>query len=247
MSTMISVIGNSHTGKTSLSIMLAHALTNNKNKTAIVFSLDNYNSEYPVLFPKNEEECSLSLLSLIYSPTYTKTDLVKYIISKKIYPNIGYLSFSISDHIFSYPNYDNKTVDRFIDSLNNIADYIIFDFPHDLSSSSLLLKCLSSSSFLFTLFTPNIKSEIYEYMHYEYINKVFKGEHKYKVLNNIEKKIYYPVNEYDYNIVIPYSQNIKSNYYNGKTSTYSFSKEILSLSKTIQEMENYINAKQTNI
>lgn len=238
MSTFISILGYSHTGKTTVANILAKEITReDKSKSCIIVTLNETNSEYPILFPKMDNEKSAALFPFLYSQEYTKDELGAKILSRKDYPNIGYLSFSTNDKSYLYPTIDMATANKLILALDGLADYIIYDLQPNVTSimSTTFIK---TSDYLIKVSNQDLKSMSYHYIQEDYYSNIFPGEKTYKVFANMDKGKYIPDYNFDCDVLIPYSEKIKMAYYEGNITMYPFTKEGKLFKEIIKEIQN---------
>lgn len=233
MSKIISVIGPSSSGKTTVSQILSLGLIK-KNGSSIIVSNNDLVTLYNQIFGKSDDDISSPLYPVILNEE--KNNVQKHILSKKSSPNIGYLAFTKDDFSYKYPSPNQDNISAFISSILGLSNYIVFDLNDKFDNFSEY--ALSISDYLIILSTPDIKSMMYHYNMKEYYNSLFKGNKEYKVLNKTEKREYFPYEKLEYDSIIPYSEKIKETYYNFNMTAYKYPSEVKRIENIIKEIQN---------
>lgn len=204
MSKIITVLGNSNSGKTVFSYYLANKLAAN-DKRVIIVSTNNINPDVSYLLPLEKDKTKLKSLGRVLSlAIIDKQSILDNMLTFKN-QNIGLLCYAIQENKNNYPEiiYNNMCV--CFELLQSLVDYIIVDthlFKNDIDTYAFTnsdvkfcittadLKGLSYRQFINEKEVVNILFSNNSFNSYEDIKHTFKDNVKYdipyiKVLNSI--------------------------------------------------------------
>lgn len=204
MSKIITVLGNSNSGKTVFSYYLANKLAAN-DKRVIIVSTNNINPDVSYLLPIGKDKTNLKSLGRVLSlAIIDKQSILDNMLTFKN-QNIGLLCYAMQENKNNYPEiiYNNMCV--FFELLQSLVDYIIVDthlFKNDIDTYAFTnsdvkfcittadLKGLSYRQFINEKEVVNILFSNNNFNPYEEIKNTFKDNVKYdipyiKVLNSI--------------------------------------------------------------
>ena len=178
-SKIIAIWGNPNSGKTTLSIKLAKALTKRK-KSVILVLADPYAPVIYTVLPFAEVK-SESLGELLSSVQISQESILKRCIPVENQQNFSLISYLHGENIRTYADYGKeRTIDFFI-LLKHLADHIIVDcssyFHHDLLTRS----ALELSDQVIRLITPDLKAISF----YDAALPLI-GERKYNLTNHVK-------------------------------------------------------------
>lgn len=126
MAKIITVWGNSGSGKTTFSCMLAKHLTRNKQK-AIVICPDAATPILPILYPNENVETTMSLGNILSAIEINNALVASKVVLYKPYPFIGVLGFTAGENPLSYPEPEYEQVLALIRAATSLVDYLILD------------------------------------------------------------------------------------------------------------------------
>lgn len=122
---MLAIMGNSGSGKTTVSIKLACALATKKKNVIVVFC-DPFTPVIPALLPPSVIH-DISLGALLTEPGLTQTNILNACVPSPSNEYISLLGYRMGENLLNYPKITrDKAVELFV-SLRYLADYVIFD------------------------------------------------------------------------------------------------------------------------
>lgn len=123
---IITIWGNSGSGKTTFACLLARLLTQNKKK-AIIISPDMETPLLPIAFPGENIETVMSLGNILSATTVDNALVASKVVLYKPYPFVGMLAYSTGETPLSYPEIDYEKVSDLISAASSLVDYLILD------------------------------------------------------------------------------------------------------------------------
>ena len=155
MAKIITIWGNSGSGKTTFACMLAKRLTRDKKK-AIVVCPDAETPLLPVLFPNENIETSMSIGNVLSAVEIDNALVASKVVLYKPYPFIGVLGYTAGETPLSYPELEFKKVKSLIYAASSLVDYLILDCtasvisvftPAAIESADVVVRILTADLF----------------------------------------------------------------------------------------------------
>lgn len=155
MAKIIAVWGNSGSGKTTFSCLLARYLTKEKEK-AIVIGPDMATPLLPTLFPNENIETSMSLGTLLSAPEIDSSLAASKVVLYQPYPFVGVIGHTAGETPLSYPEISYRKVQAVIRAAASLVDYLILDcttqvvsafFPAAMEAANAIVRILTPDLF----------------------------------------------------------------------------------------------------
>lgn len=128
MAKIITVWGNSGSGKSTFSCMLARRLTRDKEK-AIIISPDTSTPMLPVWFPNENIEAAMSLGQVLSAVSIDNALVASKVVLYKAYPFIGAMGYAAGETPLSYPEIEPAKIKSLLYAAGSLVDYLIIDCP----------------------------------------------------------------------------------------------------------------------
>ncbi|HCR72977.1 MAG TPA: hypothetical protein DIW26_00765 [Ruminococcus sp.] len=158
---------------------------------------------------------------------------------------IGFMGLSPDENYITYRNFSRESVIKLLNKMTVKADYVIIDSTSNPFDDTMTLTALELADIRIRIITPDNKGLIYartsEAM---YGDKKFYNDNTIKVLGNV--KPVSPVNsiEYDYDYILPYSDDVETKLIEGslisnlsRFNGMKFEKEIRKIVERIEKFE----------
>ena len=212
MAKVICVWGNSGSGKTTFSCLLARYLTSDKQK-AIIISPDTSTPILPVLFPKESLDVTMSLGNLLSAVEINNASVASKVVLYKSYPFIGVLGYSIGDTPLSYPTADYHQVRLLIQAAATLVDYLILDCTSVISEFTAA--AIEMSDLVIRVLTPDLYG-----IHYYNAHRPILEDARFKLNEHIslagQARPFHAIDEMGHFIggfsgILPYNKEIQRN------------------------------------
>ena len=159
MNKIIAVWGNPNSGKTSLSIKLALALSKMK-KNVILIHADQATPVISTIYPLKATK-DQSLGSLLSAVQITQDEILKKCITHDKNDYLSLMSYLHGENERTYAKYGKENVVDFFILLKHLADHIIIDCSSNVTTDVLSRTALELSDQVIRLITPDLKSVSY--------------------------------------------------------------------------------------
>lgn len=157
MNKLITIFGNSGSGKTSLAAKLATELSA-KNHNVILVSTDFKCPTGPVLVP-NPGDKGKSLGKVLSAVNVAQSTIMQNCIA--VDNNVAVLAYGLSENTGSYIEVTPDKALDFIRNIKYLADYVIVDCQTDIEADNLGLAAIPSSDLVIRMLTPDTKGMSY--------------------------------------------------------------------------------------
>ncbi|MCR5693935.1 MAG: ParA family protein [Clostridia bacterium] len=214
MSKIITVWGSRGSGKTTFAIRSSLALYRRlrEEKRVAVVLADKCAPAVSYIFPNFRKEKLRSVGVPLSKPVISRSDVLKNMITVPGKKNYAILGYTDGENCYSYPEFSEDKIHRFLEVLGEIVDYIIIDCvsdPDDVFTATALDMCET----LFTVINPDNKSVSWCASSASIANE-YDIKKKCAVVNNVCQDICLPENSgyrfrADIGLIIPYSPEIK--------------------------------------
>lgn len=180
MGKVISVFGSPGSGKTTFSVKFANEIA--KEKSVIVVFTDILCPVIPTILDNIDNKKSLG--KILSSAQVTKDVILKNCIS--VNKNLGVIGYAEYENVFTYPQYTDVRVVNLIDSLKDLADYIIIDLSSNFTTDLLSTKALEISDKVIRMTSSRLKDISYFNSHLPLLSDKFKTDDHIKVISNFK-------------------------------------------------------------
>lgn len=139
MAKIISVFGPPGSGKTTVSVALAHTLADKKFNVCII-CCDDLVPTIPTLLPQSVNKVNdmstkiRSIGKILTSVEFSTEDILQQCVYSKKYSKIVLLGYALGENRQTYPQPTDYDIYSFYQKLSTIVDYIIIDCSSDLSN-----------------------------------------------------------------------------------------------------------------
>lgn len=157
---VLAVWGSPSSGKTTLSVKLAKHLAD-KRKNVVLLLCDMTTPMLPCICPPSDLECEKSLGSIL-AATHVTESLVKHnLITHKKQDHLTIIGMLKGENEYTYPPYSEVQATELINSLREIAPYIIIDCGSAIATDVLSAVALMRSDAVLRLVNCDLKSISY--------------------------------------------------------------------------------------
>lgn len=150
---IISITGNTSSGKTVLSVKLALALAN-KGKDVLLVHCDA--SAPPLAYSGIEKsEHIVSIGEIISASSITQELLLKSCVTTKA-PHLCFMGYKAGENYLTYPKYTNARIQEFCTQIRHLADIVIIDCCSDLENK-LSSEAIRQANTIIEIVSPGLK------------------------------------------------------------------------------------------
>ncbi len=160
MSKVIAVWGSPESGKTTLTTQLAAVIYEIYSCTVVVVYTDMETPSLPVLFPTLKAKELHSAGGILTNPEITSEIILQNMVVCKERKNMGYLGFCDGENEHSYPRFGKEKAGKLLESIKEIADYILVDCTSSLRNPLAEAAVVSADTVL-RLATPDLMALSY--------------------------------------------------------------------------------------
>lgn len=243
MTKIITILGNSGSGKTLFSCILSKVISAH-DKKAIIISPDQSVPTLPIILANQTIENKNSIGYLFKSKKITKELLAETILLVKDNPRIGVLGYCSGETPLSYSEPDYTQIKDLISVSSEFTDYIIIDCCSNISGL-FIPTVIDLSNYIINILTPDLRGIQF----YKSQLAMF-DEHNYKLKNQLIfaglARPYHAIDEMDYLLdgifgILPFSKELdraatEGNFFN--SIKYCNKKYIDSVNKFIDYIKN---------
>lgn len=181
---IISICGSGNSGKSSLALKLAKAISD-KKKQVIVIHTDYYSPTFVTFFPSEEEQGSLG--KLLSMPEVSQEIILRELNSLKENPNIAILSYKVEENKYQYPEYTKDRAVSLLIHLKHLADVVIIDCQTAFFEDLFAITALEMSDRVIRLVRADLKGLSYYKSCMSLLSdKRFSSEKHIKIVQDIE-------------------------------------------------------------
>ena len=166
MSKVIAVLGNTGSGKSMFSCILAKMLTNEKQK-AIIINADNCTPMFPVWLPEQVIKSNSSIGQLLSEAELSAALVASKVIILKSHPFIGLMGYVNNENPSSYPNLKQDMMIPLIATAACLVDFVILDCSSDMLNR-FTSACIEHADVVIQILTPDLKGISYFSSHQEF-------------------------------------------------------------------------------
>ncbi|MCL2773567.1 MAG: ParA family protein [Oscillospiraceae bacterium] len=159
MGKTIAVWGNSGSGKSTFSCILARALAQNKRKV-IIINADLETPMLPVWLPNQIISSDASVGHVLSSPEIDATLVAGKVAVVKSFPFIGLMGYVAGDNPLSYPEIKYDALLNLIGEASKLVDYVITDC-NSYMINSFALTAIEAADVVIRILTPDLKGVNY--------------------------------------------------------------------------------------
>lgn len=159
MSKIIAVWGNSGSGKSVFSCILAKSLTRSKQK-AIIINTDSDLPMLPVWLPGQIIETSASIGRVLSSLEIDTALVASHVTVLKSYPFIGLMGYATGENPLSYPDLNYEKIRELIYAAAKLVDYVILDCNSSMSNF-FTPAAIESADHIIRVLTPDLRGVHY--------------------------------------------------------------------------------------
>lgn len=240
--TVIAVWGAPSSGKTTVAVELAKAISKQQIKTTLILC-DKVAPTLQCILPQGQlirEERSLGeLLSL---PEITAETVKERLLLIKGKPYLSMLSYLKGENQHSYLPYTNIQAQELIDSACELASVVIVDCASDIANDVLSMTALLDSESVFHLITCDLKSISFLSSQLSLLyDQGFDKDNLYRVLSKVQpnsNKDQVTLSVGKVAFELPYTNEVKEQFYEGDLLADLVFKNSKAFRKTIQKMAN---------
>lgn len=241
---IICIWGSPSSGKSVLSLAVAAKFASMK-KNVIVYNGDKFIPSLKFYVPSKHITSKESIGPLLMAENYDNDAVMSHIVFHPQSEYIGFMGLSPDENYITYRNFSRESVIKLLNKMTVKADYVIIDSTSNPFDDTMTLTALELADIRIRIITPDNKGLIYartsEAM---YGDKKFYNDNTIKVLGNV--KPVSPVNsmEYDYDYILPYSDDVETKLIEGslisnlsRFNGMKFEKEIRKIIERIEKFE----------
>lgn len=241
---IICIWGSPSSGKSVLSLAIAAKFASMK-KNVIVYNGDKFIPSLKFYVPSKHITSKESIGPLLMAENYDNDAVMSHIVFHPQSEYIGFMGLSPDENYITYRNFSRESVIKLLNKMTVKADYVIIDSTSNPFDDTMTLTALELADIRIRIITPDNKGLIYartsEAM---YGDKKFYNDNTIKVLGNV--KPVSPVNsiEYDYDYILPYSDDVETKLIEGslisnlsRFNGMKFEKEIRKIVERIEKFE----------
>ena len=241
---IICIWGSPSSGKSVLSLAVAAKFASMK-KNVIVYNGDKFIPSLKFYVPSKHITSKESIGPLLMAENYDNDAVMSHIVFHPQSEYIGFMGLSPDENYITYRNFSRESVIKLLNKMTVKADYVIIDSTSNPFDDTMTLTALELADIRIRIITSDNKGLIYartsEAM---YGDKKFYNDNTIKVLGNV--KPVSPVNsiEYDYDYILPYSDDVETKLIEGslisnlsRFNGMKFEKEIRKIIERIEKFE----------
>ena len=182
---ILAVWGSPSSGKTTLSAKLTQYLAG-QNYDVVLLLCDTDAPPLPLLVPPSDLETEKSLGSILAAVKINANLILQNSMTLKKNKHISLIGMLKGENAFSYPKYTSQQAKQLLDTLRDIADFIIVDCSSHLSDDVLSTVSLMEADAVLRLINCDLKSISYLSSQMSLLaDAKFKTEKQIKVANDV--------------------------------------------------------------
>ncbi|GHV18565.1 ATPase AAA [Clostridia bacterium] len=158
MKQVVTVWGSPESGKTTLAVKLASAVS--RNYSVILVLCDMICPALPYVAP-SVDMGNKSLGKVITAPDITQRIILQNLAGQKSNENLGVLGYAKGEGLYTYSRPSEQNLKSLIMQLRHMADFVVFDTSHVLTSDLLSTTAINSADMLLKLQPCNLKGASY--------------------------------------------------------------------------------------
>jgi len=193
MAKRIAIWGSPGSGKTTLAVKLSDFLS--KEHSVVVVFCDRTNPPLPYLFPKHRDKEIKSIGTALSAIDITEEKVMS---SATVGENgnIIYLGYAGGENMYSYPSFGIGRANAFMNLVDTLADYVIFDCPSVFVGDAMTEAALKGADCVFRLYNPTLQSFLFFESQLPLMNSEdFKSSSHLKILSRTDNEVPLPESE----------------------------------------------------
>lgn len=222
MAKLIAIWGSPGSGKTSFMVKLAREIYQ-KNSAAKVICItpDITTPTLPVLFPNKKADDFYSVGKLLDMADFTTNDVLRHFVLAKGVKNIVFMGYTYGENKFTYAEYTGEKANTYLDMCKYLGDYVIVDCSSDLEDR-ISYYAMLKADYVFRMASPSLKSISFMASNLPmYMEEKYHFEYHIPILNVTDQDVFMPVEDAanllgNIKFTIPYSAELKKQFYNGE-------------------------------
>ena len=155
---IIAVWGSPNSGKTTFATKLATAIYDNYQATVIVLYTDLEAPVLPIIFPNENPEDVGTVGIPLSKAEIDREDVIKNLVMTKSRQNFGFIGYHAGDNKFTYPKFGRAKAEALLETLCELADYVIVDCTSNLENNVLSAVGIELAEQIIRLASPDLKS-----------------------------------------------------------------------------------------
>lgn len=182
----LAVWGSPSSGKTTVSVKLAHYLASRK-KNVILLLCDMVSPPLPCICAPGDLLEEHSLGNVLAASHITKTLIQEHCTFHKRYKFLTMLGMKKGENVFTYPSYSQTQAEELIRILKSMADYVIIDCGSYIAYDILSAVSLIEADRVLRLVNCNLKSISYLSSQLPLLkDKKWDADKQYRVISNVK-------------------------------------------------------------
>lgn len=243
---LLAVWGSPGSGKTTVAVKLAKHIANQKQNTVLLLC-DMVAPMLPCICPASELECEKSLGSILAAAHVTEALVKNNLITLKKSGYLTVLGMLKGENEYTYPPYTETQARELLDSLKEIAPFVVVDCGSHIAADILSAVALMKADSVLRLASCDLKSVSYFSSQLSLLqDKEWEADRQYKAASNIKSheagdKMGAALGKVVFQL--PHSQELESQYLSGKLlddltlkDSRDFRREIAHITKEVFDL-----------